>query len=84
MYIDILCLPGEAVGRKRPEKWRKPAWFLFDDNSPAHQSVLVKDFLSNDKVTALKHPPYSPNLAATVFHLFPRLKSPFAGMALLL
>jgi histone-lysine N-methyltransferase SETMAR len=55
-------------------------WFVsLHDNGPAHQSVLVKDFLAKNNVITLKHPSYSPDLAATDFHLFPRLKSTLKG-----
>jgi hypothetical protein len=41
--------------------------------------VLVKDFLSKNNMTTLEHPPYSPNLTASDFHLFPWLKSAMKG-----
>ena len=44
-------------------------------NAPAHRSVLVKDFLAKNNVTTLEYTPYSPDLAAADFYLFPRLKS---------
>ena len=46
----------DAVWRKHPEKWRMNIWFLFHDNAPAHQLVLVKDFLAKNNVTTLEHP----------------------------
>jgi len=36
---------------------------------------LVKDSLAKNSVTALEHPPYSPDLASADFYLFPHLKS---------
>jgi hypothetical protein len=49
------CL-RDVFRKKRPEKWRTNnlytcitgggSWFLLHDNAPAHQSVLVKDFLA--------------------------------------
>jgi len=71
MYTDILRRPRDAVKRKRPEKWIKHSWFSLDDNAPGHRSVSVEDFLPNDDVTALEHPPYSPDLAAADFYRFP-------------
>ena len=71
MYIDIICCLMDAVRRKHPEKWRMNSWFLLHDNAPAHQSVLVKDFLANNNVTTLQHPPYSPHLTPANFYLFP-------------
>ena len=38
---------------RKVEKKRNKTWFLLDDNAPAHQSVLVKDFVAKNSVTAL-------------------------------
>jgi hypothetical protein len=74
MNIHILRRLSDAVGRKRPQKWRTSSWFLLHDNAPAHVSVLVQDFLANNNVTTPEHHPYSPDLAPGGFYLFPRLK----------
>ena len=34
---------------------------LIHDNAPAHKCVLVQDFMKEDKVVHLSHPPYSPD-----------------------
>jgi len=75
MYTDIPHCLRAAFGRKHPEKWRTNSWFLLHDNAPTHSAVLVKDFLANNNVTKLEHPPRSPDLATADFYLFPRLKS---------
>jgi len=41
--------------------------------------VLVKDFLAKNKLTIMQHHPYSPDLAAAEYYLFPRLKSALKG-----
>jgi transposase len=79
MYNDILRHPRDTVRRKRPEKWRTNSWFLLHDNAPAHRSVLVKDFLANNKVTKLEHPPYSPDVTTAYFSPVPRPKSALKG-----
>jgi len=43
---------------------------------------LVKDFLAQNNVTTLQHPPYSPDLALADLYLFPRLKSALKGQRL--
>jgi len=74
MYIDILCHLRDAVRRKCPEQSRTNnlwhpivyfsiSWFLFQNHAPAHQLVLVKDFLAKNNVATLELPPYSPELA---------------------
>jgi histone-lysine N-methyltransferase SETMAR len=78
MYTDILHCLRDADRRKCLEKWRINSWFLLHDNAPAHQSVLVEDFLSKN-VTTLKHPPYSPDMAAADFYLLPQMKSALKG-----
>ena len=49
------------------------------DNAPAHKCVLVQDFLKEEKVVQLSHPPYSPDLGPCDFFLFPLLKKTFSG-----
>ena len=76
MRIDILRRLRNAVRRKRPEKRKTHRWFLLRDNAPAHQSILVKDFLAKDDVTTLEHlcTLHSPDLTPADIYLFPRLK----------
>ena len=47
---------------------------LIHDNAPAHKCDLVQDFLKEDTVVHLSHPPYSPNLSQCDFFLFLLLK----------
>ena len=75
MYSDIFRRLRDAVRRKRPEKWRTSSRFLLHDNAPAHRSVLVKDFVGKNNVTALELPPNPPDLASDDFYLFSGLKS---------
>ena len=78
IYIDFfyfLRRLSRAVRRKRPEKWRTNGWFLLHDNAPSHRSVLVKNFLAKEDMRIMEHPPYSTDLAAADFYLFPRLIS---------
>jgi transposase len=68
-----------AVRKKNLEKQGTNAWFLLHDNAPAHQSILVKDFLAKNNVTTLKHPPHSPDLVPAEFYLFLRLRPALNG-----
>ena len=52
---------------------------LIHDNVPAHKFVLVQDFLKEEKVVQLSHPPYSPDLSPCDFFLFPLLKKTLSG-----
>ena len=38
-----------------------------------------QDFLANNNVTTMEHPPYSPDLSSAILYLFPRLKSALKG-----
>ena len=73
MYSDFLRGLTRVVRRKRLKKMEN-SWFLLQDNAPAHQPVLVNDFLAENNVTTLEHPPHS-DLAPAALYLFPRLKS---------
>ena len=52
---------------------------LIHDNAPAHKCVLVQDFLKEENVVQLSHPPYSPDLSLCNFFLFPLLKKILTG-----
>ena len=75
IYIDIFCRTRDAVRREGSEKWRNMSWFIFHDNAPTHQPVLIKDLLAKNNVTTLDQPSYTPDLAPADFYLLPRTKS---------
>lgn len=50
------------------------AWILYQDNTPAHTSIAVKQFFA-DNIPEFDHLPYSPYLMSCDFYLFPKLKS---------
>jgi hypothetical protein len=50
-YMEILKRLREAVHIKRPELWPSD-WILHHDNTPAHKTLSVKQFL--DKKLLLK------------------------------
>jgi len=70
MYVYNLHRVREAVRRIRPKDGEQ-TFGLLHDNAPALQTVSVKDFLANNRVTTLEHPPYSPDLATADLYLFP-------------
>jgi transposase len=76
-YLQVLERLRNRVRRVRGEIADK--WFLQHDNAPSHTSFAVKEFLAQNKITALPHPPYSPDLAPCDFFLFPKLKSHLKG-----
>ena len=64
--------------KRRPKSGIKNIRLLYD-NAPAHKARIVTEFLQQEKVTVLPHPPYSPDLAPCDYFLFPRLKKMLAG-----
>lgn len=64
--------------KRRPKTGFKGV-HLQHDNAPCHKAKLVTDFLSQEKVKTVPHPPYSPDLAPCDFFLFPRLKKYLTG-----
>ena len=49
------------------------------DNAPAHQALATQKKLAYPGFQCLDHPPYSPDLAPSDYHLFPRLKKQLKG-----
>ena len=47
--------------------------------TPPLKCEVVKSFLASEKVKVLNHSPYSPDLSACDFFLFPRLKKMLSG-----
>jgi histone-lysine N-methyltransferase SETMAR len=53
---------------------------LLHNNAPAHKAASVCQFLAQKNVTTLYHPPYSPDLSAPDYFLFPKLKMKLTGL----
>jgi transposase len=54
-------------------------WLLHHDNVAAHTSLKTADFVTNNNMVIVPHPPYSPDLAPCDFTLFPKLKMKLKG-----
>jgi len=63
---------------KRRGKVTKGILFL-PDNAPAHQTLASQKELAYLGLQCLDHPLYSPDLAASDYHLFPGLKKQLKG-----
>jgi len=61
---------------KRRGKFTKGVLFLHD-NAPAHRTLTTQKKLAYLGFQCLDHPPYSPDLAPSDYHLFPGLKKQF-------
>lgn len=52
---------------------------LLHDNARPHAAVMTTNLLQKFKWELFEHPPYSPDLAPSDFHLFPKLKDFLGG-----
>jgi transposase len=53
--------------------------WLHHDNAFAHMSLKTTEFVTNNNMVIVPHPPYSPDLAPCDFFLFPKLKMKLKG-----
>jgi len=70
-YRQQIINLNHALIVKRPEWARRHGKvILLHDNAPSHTSKPVKDMLKDLAWEVLTHPPYSPDLAPSDYHLF--------------
>ena len=67
-----------AMGKKSTDLLKKQL-FLLQDNAHPHIAAVALAALAEIDGTALKHPPYSPDLAPCDFWAFPTLKRQLHG-----
>lgn len=78
-YCKTLTSLRKAIKSKRPGLLsRKP--ILLHDNARPHSSRQSAEHLDSFKWEIFNHPPYSPDLAPSDFHLFPKLKGFLGGV----
>jgi len=77
----LLFSAGAIVGHfegKRRGKLTKGVLFLHD-NAPTHRTLATQKKLAYLGFQCLDHPPYSPDLTPSDYHLFPGLKKQLKG-----
>jgi histone-lysine N-methyltransferase SETMAR len=74
------CLPQmlQAVAERRPRTGTRDL-LLHHDNAPAHTARETRQFLEQQRVKEVGHPPYSPDLAPCDFFVFPKVKRHLKG-----
>lgn len=77
-YAGLIPKLRESIDRKRPGKLAHKILF-HQDNAPVHKSCIVMAAIQNAGFEILEHPPYSPDLAPSDYHLFPKLKENLRG-----
>ena len=75
-FIAMLTKLKAQISRVRPEK---KTTFLLQHNARSHTSLKTVEHIVNLGWTALQHPPYSPDLAPSDFHLFGPMKDGLCG-----
>jgi len=77
-YSSLLVQLKDILKGKRCGKVTKGILFLHD-NAPAHRALATQKKLAYMGLQCLDHPPYSPDLAASDYHLFPGLEKQSTG-----
>ena len=72
-YSSLLVQLQATLKEKRHGKVTKGVLFLHD-NAPAHRALATQKKLPYLGSQCLDHPPYSPDLAPSDYHLFPGLE----------
>ena len=76
-YVETLTKLKARIARVRPEK--RETFCLQHDNARPHTSLKTMECVAKFGWTVLPHPPYSPDLAPSDFHLFAPLKNGLRG-----
>jgi len=65
-----------AIEEKRPEWVNRHSKLIFQhDNAKPHTANVVKTYLKGQDWEVLSHPPYSPDIAPSDYHLFRTMQS---------
>jgi len=72
-YSSLLVQLEDMLKEKRRRKFTMGVLFLHD-NAPAHQALATHKKLAYLGFQCLDHPPYSPDLSPSDYHLLPGLK----------
>ena len=77
---QLIRLKG-AIAEKRPEYATRHEAIIFNyDNARPHVAIPVKNYLENSGWEVLPHPPYSPDLATSDYHLFRSMPNALTGI----
>lgn len=79
-YCRQLDSLNESIIQKRPELVHRKGVVLHHDNARPHVSLMSRQKILQFGWDVLPHPPYSPDLAPSDFHLFRSLQNSLRGM----
>lgn len=75
IYCQQLINLNEALQKKRPELVNRKGVVFHHDNARPHTSLVTQKKLLELGWDVLPHPPYSPDMAPTDYHLFRSLQN---------
>lgn len=78
LYVAQLHRVNKAFQQKRPN--RRGQVILLHDNARPHVAQVVKAAIGELDWEVLQHPPYSPDLAPTDYHLFRSMSNQMRGI----
>ncbi|XP_011154625.2 histone-lysine N-methyltransferase SETMAR-like [Harpegnathos saltator] len=82
LYCRQLARLQLAIQKKRPELISKMGVVYHADNARPHTSLTTRQKLRELGWEVLMHPPYSPDLTPSDYHLFPSLQNSLNGVKL--
>lgn len=75
VYCNQLDKLNNSIKQKRPELINRKGVVFHHDNTKAHMSLMTRQKLLQLGWEVLPHPPYSPDLAPSDYHLFRSLQN---------
>lgn len=82
LYCEQLTRLKQAIDQKRPELANRKGVVFHQDNARPHTSLTTRQKLREFGWEVLLHPPYSPDLAPSDYHLFKHLQNFLDGTRL--
>ncbi|CAH1995393.1 unnamed protein product [Acanthoscelides obtectus] len=76
-WYTTICLPKVITELRKINPERRI--ILHQDNASSHTAQKTKQYLTEENVELLDHPPYSPDLSPTDFFNFPKIKNRLRG-----
>ncbi|CAH2000280.1 unnamed protein product [Acanthoscelides obtectus] len=72
-WYTTICLPKVITGLRKINPERRI--ILHQDNASSHSAQKTRQYLTQENVELLGHPPYSPDLSPNDFFTFPKIKN---------
>lgn len=79
VYCRQLSKLNEEIKKKRPELANRKGVMFHQDNARPHTSLITRQKLTELNWELMPHPPYSPDLAPSDYHLFRSLQNHLNG-----